>query len=190
MELSPSTQTATLTYLKRDVQFSSQQGLRPYRLIGVRPTSEVPATNMQFEQYQMPITDLRRFDQSSFRDSGWASTSHTDDESPGLVSNHMPQNEDRGDGTISMTANHDQVKEYCRQMSNRLQEELGAEKTFLYEFRFRSNSLPSGHGTLDSKQAYSPELSVAERFPGNPAQVYLEKFQHNLSRLAASTLYT
>jgi hypothetical protein len=143
----PPTQTATLTYLKRHPQFSKQQGLKPYRLIGVQPTPEVPVTNMQFEQYQVPMTDLRRLDQSSLRDTytlenngfqffDWPiSTANSRQVSTLHTHDNMRHYEDQGNDTISMKATYDQVKEYCKQMSDKLRDELGAEEVFLYEFR-------------------------------------------------------
>lgn len=112
---------ATLSYLMRDPCYIDE---KPYRLINVQSTADVPMTNLQFEDREVLVTDLRQqksaftLDANGFQLFDWPSD-------------------------VSMEADYEDIEAYCKKMADMLQEKLGAEKIFIYEFRVSYHSYSS-----------------------------------------------
>lgn len=107
---------ARLSYLKRDSRYAS---VKPYRLINVPATVEVPSTNVLVEEREVPVTEARGSDKGLTIDTN------------GFQLFSWPSD-------IDMNASYQDVDRYCKLMAEMLQEELGAEKVFIYEFRVSS----------------------------------------------------
>lgn len=108
------TLTASLKYLSRIPKFERE---RPYRLINVEPTPEVPITNMEFDTIQdVPIKDLRDInDRLSLKNDAMKLYMWPFD-------------------TSSLTCKED-IQKYNTEMAELVREELGAERVFVYDYR-------------------------------------------------------
>lgn len=98
-------------YLARNAKFDFE---KPYKLIDIKPTIDVPATNMLFEGHDVSIQDLRFLEHLSL-------------ESHGFQLYDWPSK-------ISMDANYSEVQAYCEHMAALLEKELDAEKVFTFRF--------------------------------------------------------
>jgi len=105
---------ATLRYLVNHPKYITE---KPYRLVEVSPTSEVPSTNMEFVTHsKIEIKDIRNQQNS------------TSIETHGFQLYEAPSN-------ISMDSDYRQVELYCKSMADFVKAELGALEVFVFEFR-------------------------------------------------------
>jgi hypothetical protein len=116
--------SATLRYLANHPKYATE---KPYRLVEVPPTSEVPSTNMEFVTYSdVQIKDIRK------------QQNNTSIETHGFRLYEIPSE-------ISMDSDYKEIELYCRSMADFVKAELGALEVFVFEFRVR-NSSSNGFG--------------------------------------------
>jgi hypothetical protein len=113
-EKEPITLTASLKYLSKIPKFEYE---RPYRLINVDPTPEVPITNMEFDTIpDVPIKDLRDInDKLSLKNDAMKLYIWPFD--------------------ISRLTCKEDIQKYNTEMAERVRKELGAERVFVYDYR-------------------------------------------------------
>ncbi|KAN0091698.1 hypothetical protein V8E51_017545 [Hyaloscypha variabilis] len=135
--------SATLRYLVNHPKYATE---KPYRLVEVPPTSEVPSTNMEFVTHSnIQIKDIRK------------QQHNTNIETHGFRLYEIPSK-------ISMDSDYKEIELYCRSMADFVKAELGALEVFVFEFRFRSNE--------ESFVPLPATVAQAKKIEGRPAEIF------------------
>lgn len=89
----------------------------PYYLLDVRPTTELPSTNIQLVTKDVSIKDMR------------ADKVGMSLEADGFQLFDWPQ------ASVHIGSDYDEVERYCKDMAKMVARELGAEEAFVFDFR-------------------------------------------------------